>query len=261
MLSSSRKNIMKKIAIVSDLHLEFWRHSFDDKLADIFGIALNRFIDFCHANNCDTLIIAGDVYEKFSFIPFKENINEVAVVFVPGNHDFYGSVWPVDFNSQVLVDDDYIATTLWTRFHDLSNVFASNVFRSINDLYHITGSSSAGLKDRFYASLASIEAYSKEVIITHFPPNLRSLDPKYAGSSVNSYFINDIPDSWFEKNNHIKLWVCGHTHSQHTYRVHDTLVVCHPLGYPAENYTDIDDYVPLIVEKNDANLWDVVYSD
>ena len=50
---------------------------------------------------------------------------------------------------------------------------------------------------------------------------------------MNGGYASDMED-FIHRNNHIKLWVHGHTHSPSDYMVGDTRVVCNPLGYPGE---------------------------
>lgn len=259
---------MKKFALVSDLHLEFWRKVLFQKqtvnsinrnptMDQVFNHFMDPFIEFAVENKCDALVVAGDIFEGHVKKPRVSKSHDlIDIITVPGNHDFYKDIWP-SFDEQVLSNDNYVATTLWTNFWDLDKEIASRIFRSISDLYAIYGSSSDAVRDRYYESLQEVEKLKKEIVITHFPPHISSLSEEYAGSILNPYFINDLGDDWFKENNNIGVWVCGHTHKAHEYRVHDTLVVCNPLGYPNENYTheNYTDYKPLIVYKADDGYW------
>ena len=70
------------------------------------------------------------------------------------------------------------------------------------------------------------------VVVTHHAPHRGSLLPKYARNWLSCAYVNELPDSFFEVP---ALWVHGHLHDSHDYRVGNTRVVCNPRGY-AESY-------------------------
>lgn len=66
------------------------------------------------------------------------------------------------------------------------------------------------------------------VVITHHGPHRGSLAPRFAADWVSTAYISELPDSFFEVP---VLWVHGHTHTSHDYRVGRCRVVCNPRGY------------------------------
>lgn len=86
---------------------------------------------------------------------------------------------------------------------------------------------------RYYRQqLAWIERFRhqpKVVVLTHFPPSLVCLDPHYADSPFNPYFINDIDLTGFD------YWLAGHTHRALDVDHQDCRVVINPLGYVHEH--------------------------
>jgi len=65
------------------------------------------------------------------------------------------------------------------------------------------------------------------VAITHFAPSLRSADPRYGLTPGTAGFCNAL-DDLFEQ---ADLWLHGHLHCPHDYRVGRCRVVANPLGY------------------------------
>jgi len=71
------------------------------------------------------------------------------------------------------------------------------------------------------------------VVVTHFAPSLRSLDPRYGLSAGTAGFCNALDDLLC----HADLWLHGHLHCPHDYVVkssgHGCRVVANPMGYVA----------------------------
>lgn len=69
------------------------------------------------------------------------------------------------------------------------------------------------------------------VVVTHFAPSLRSADPRYGLTPGTAGFCNDL-DHLLP---HADLWLHGHVHCAHDYRVGRCRVVANPLGYANKN--------------------------
>jgi len=65
------------------------------------------------------------------------------------------------------------------------------------------------------------------VVVTHFAPSLRSADPRYGLQPGTAGFCN----AWDGLLAHADLWLHGHLHCPHDYRVGRCRVVANPLGY------------------------------
>lgn len=65
------------------------------------------------------------------------------------------------------------------------------------------------------------------VVVTHFAPSLRSADPRYGVQPGTAGFCNALDDLL----PHADLWLHGHLHCPHDYRVGRCRVVANPLGY------------------------------
>ena len=66
------------------------------------------------------------------------------------------------------------------------------------------------------------------VVLTHHGPHRRSLAPRFAGDWVSTAYLSELPACFFDVP---VLWLHGHTHSSHDYRIGSCRVVCNPRGY------------------------------
>lgn len=66
------------------------------------------------------------------------------------------------------------------------------------------------------------------VVVTHHGPHRQSLAPRFAADWVSTAYLSELPASFFEVP---VLWIHGHTHSSHDYRVGNCRVMCNPRGY------------------------------
>jgi Icc-related predicted phosphoesterase len=69
-------------------------------------------------------------------------------------------------------------------------------------------------------------------VVTHHLPHPRSIDPYFAGSPLNRFFLHDVSNT--VECGEAALWVHGHTHASCDYRVGKTRVVCNPFGYATD---------------------------
>jgi len=67
------------------------------------------------------------------------------------------------------------------------------------------------------------------VVVTHFLPHPQSIARRFAGHPFNPGFATDLSHLM----GRAPLWIHGHTHSSHDYRVGRCRVVCNPRGYQA----------------------------
>ena len=228
-----------RIAIASDLHLEFGRVELISAPADILVLAG----DICVAG------ISG-YYEKFfeaCAVQFEK------VLYVLGNHEFYGG--NIETTADALREklgyirnlwlmDDYrwfpiglsgaiVGTTLWS---EIPIAEEGLVAEFMTDYYEIsTASGKLTVRDenelhRERLAWLAENIMEAEVVITHHLPSYRSVAPKYRNSPVNSAFANRL-DDLIAANPQIKLWVHGHTHEKLDYRIGETRIVCNPRGY------------------------------
>ena len=251
-----------KLQLLSDLHLE--TEAFDPQPAP----------------GAELLVLAGDIDASWaSFARFAHW--PVPVLFVAGNHEFDGreldEAWPalrakvqdlgwtlLERSSTVLTDLDgqrlrFVGTIRWSDFDlfgaekQASAMRAAAYFmRLMQATRHGRAFDVAGVRDEALACRSwltdelrqpSLGRWDKTVVITHFAPSVRSADVRYGKQPGTASFCN--ADD--ELLRYADLWLHGHLHCRHDYRVErahaaPTRVVCQARGLvgkgEAQGYDD-----------------------
>ena len=232
-----------KLNILSDLHLGFG--------------ALDR-----PENDADVVILAGDISRPREGVAWALRF-ERPVLYVPGNHEFYGSsieaageeLKQLSGGTQVHVLDDseivigcvrFLGTTLWSDFRlfgegEQRATAMAEARRSIRDFSRISSATSdvlftpedsAALFERHVAWLdqrLSTPHDGPTVVITHHAPSIRSIHPRFADSLLNACFVSRAERLMGA--HRVQLWIHGHTHDSFDYVVGGTRIVCNPRGY------------------------------
>lgn len=226
-----------KILPVSDVHLDFYRG------VETQTIVLDEFPD------ADVLVVAGDLCEHYLLhwalgylLARYEH-----VVYVPGNHEYYGSSleemqetrrllveassrlhW-LDEGAVEIEGQRFIGCSLW--FPDSPEARQRRAF--LNDFRHIRGFEK-WVWQRFERDRAFLkkEVSPGDVVVTHHMPPPLSIAPQYQGSPLNCYFLGDVSE--VVEDGKARLWVHGHTHDAADYVLGETRVFCNPHGYPGE---------------------------
>ncbi len=217
-----------KIHILSDVHLEFgkFRHT---------------------PPECDVAILAGDIgVGKQGAAWAKQTFGDTPVVYVPGNHEFYGRALDMDFSAYPFVLQNqvtviggvkFIGATLWTDF----NLFGAApldsmcVVNGMSDFRVIEGMA----KDRWLEiHLASRDFIEQElataegvpcVVVTHHAPSGLSVHERYGNDPFSAGYASRLESLML--NYAPLLWVHGHMHDSFDYHVGATRVVTNPRGY------------------------------
>jgi predicted phosphodiesterase len=262
---------MMRLLIMSDLHLEF-------EWPDTLKLSLP------HEDQYDAVVLAGDIDSQTRGIEWAAENFRKHVVYVPGNHEFYGThqrdlrrelhkiasqsphVHLLDDATFVLADPDtncvrrvrFVGATLWTNFKLFGGSLAQ-FGRQMNEAKHamldfeLIGRGS-GLAFR---PADSIELFNASV--SYIGDELRN---PFDGAtvvvthhlpsmkSVVDRYRNDLLSAAFASHldryvEQADLWVHGHTHDRLDYWLGKCRVVCHPRGYPSEQ---CEPYAGLIVE-------------
>ena len=244
-----------KLSIMSDLHLEFDRG--DLFVPEYYGE--------------DVLILAGDIQMGLVHTHwFAELLNQRDVIYILGNHEFYRQnfdtmyreVW--DWVQSVnklaksrgyeheltFLDDDciyykdvlFIGSTLWTDFDSGNELVMNHAPKYMSDYQVITKGkyncdiTPEQILKEHRASRNFIESEltykGKKVVITHHLPSEKSIDLKYIHEKIGNHYFFSHLDSLVEK---ADLWIHGHTHCSHDYKIGDCRVICNPRGYRDEN--------------------------
>ena len=225
-----------RIQLLSDLHLE--TESFVPEPAP----------------DAELLVLAGDIDSGWGgFAQFRRW--PVPVVLVAGNHEFdqrdIAQAWPalramcrrfgialLECESEVRVDTQgkrirFVGTTRWCDFdvfgplqRDKAMRAAGHYMRVMRATRHGTAFDAAAVREEALACRAWLEAelagpashrrdWDATVVITHFAPSLRSADPRYGHQPGTASFCNADDDLL----RHADLWIHGHLHCRHDYRV------------------------------------------
>jgi len=233
-----------KLNILSDLHLSQ------------AGLPLPQ-------TEADAVILAGDIARPEQALEWACQLDK-PVLYVPGNHEFYGGSIPVTLRRlrqlcegtrvQLLDRDEvhmgrvrFLGATLWTDFlldgpGEGRAAAVETALRLVRDFQRIhvdesqrevfTPSHSAAAFARDAAWLAGKLAQPHDgptVVITHHAPSPRSINPRFAGSPINACFVSDA--QYLMDGQRAQLWVHGHTHDTFDYLLNGTRVVCNPRGY------------------------------
>lgn len=236
-----------KLQLLSDLHLE----------TEDFGPT--------PAPGAELLVLAGDIdarwrgLERFSGWP-------VPVIFVPGNHEYdgrdidaaraelaqYGTrlgFGVLDDATTVVTDRAgrrvrFVGSTRWSDFDLFGPEGRERALRAGSYFQRVMNARWRGqafdapavrelaLQSRTWLAgeLAKGEVntdWEATVAITHFAPSIRSADPRYGRQPGTASFCNNdealLPGA--------RLWLHGHLHCQHDYRLGTTRVVCNARGH------------------------------
>ena len=244
-----------KIAIASDLHLEF------------------KDLTLENSEKADVLILAGDIclakhikkYETF-FKDVSEKFKDI--IYVVGNHEHYNhlyndttkviknelpdNVYLLDNEAKEIDGKVFVGGTLWTDMNNecdktlsateffMNDFKVIKFFDGVNYMKFTTKQSvREHTKCRDYIKNVLSNSKDKDVIVvTHHSPSHQSIHPRFLHETIiNGAFHNSL-DYMMEMADNLKLWVHGHTHESFHYVIGTTQVVCNPRGYPREYQHD-----------------------
>ena len=236
-----------RLQLISDLHLE--TEDFQPEPAP----------------EAEALVLAGDVDSGWEGLRrFRDW--PVPVLFVPGNHEYDER----DFDAAraglhalaaelgfVMLDDAvhllrdgegrrvrFVGSTRWCDFDLFGPAQRERALRAGGYFQRVMNASRHGRPfdaaavreqalhcrawlDQTLALPESGPDWDATVVITHFGPSIRSADPRYGGQPGTASFCNDdealLPRA--------RLWVHGHLHCRHDYRLHGCRVICNARGH------------------------------
>ncbi|AJD41704.1 phosphatase [Rhizobium sp. SEMIA 4085] len=242
-----------KLWIISDIHLEFGEPFLQTPRDDV-----------------DVLVCAGDVLTK-GLVPslrwLADTIaREIPVIFVAGNHDFYGASieesirdsreFAAGFSNVHFLENDaveiggvrFIGGTLWTDFRLFGrnpSVSMSYAESGMNDFKKIKFSKAPYRKFKpihayrkhietrdFIAADLRKHTRPKSVVVTHHAPSPRAIALGFRHDPLSACYASDLEDLITEAGP--TLWVHGHVHHRNDYIIGSTRVVSNSRGYPGE---------------------------
>jgi predicted phosphodiesterase len=218
----------------------------------------------------DVVVLAGDIARPRQAVAWASGF-EQRVLYVPGNHEFYGgsidgttaelrelcagtNVTLLERDEVVLDGVRFLGTTLWTDFRlDGDGAASDEAMRVaqalIRDFSRIrreaaapeafSPADSAALFDRQAAWLKDRLASAHDgptVVITHHAPSPRSIHPRFAASPLNAAFVSN--GAHLLDGRRACLWIHGHTHDSFDRAENGLRVLCNPRGYAKDGVNE-----------------------
>lgn len=259
-----------KIALASDVHLEFGDLDFDnDSNADVLILGG----DICVASDMtqrDPYNTMGEQYRSNRFHAFFQRCCErfPHVIFVVGNHEHYHGDFAktvphfkdvlgylpnlhiLEKETFVLDDITFIGGTLWTDMNKRDNRTLHDISRMMNDFRCVDNSDKIedgrGWPGRFTtvdaandhdAMVAFIDQTiaanpaGRYVVVGHHSPSRLSTHPRYQDQFIMNGGYSSHLDDFIQDRPQIKLWTHGHTHEDFDYMIAGCRILCNPRGY------------------------------
>ena len=234
-----------RLRIFSDIHLEF-----------------ESWIP--PRTQADVVIVAGDLHVRCRGISWlKEYFEGVPIVYIAGNHEFYGSeiqseirrlrdeahdagIYYLENQVAAIGGLAFLGCTLWTDFKLFGDPAIAGPFAaaSMNDYRRIrtapgyrrlkgldTAAHHQVSRSWLAQSLAGCQV-ARTVVVTHHAPSARSVHPTLATNLLSAAYASDM-DSMIAAFSPA-LWVHGHTHHSVDYRIGATRVIANQRGYPGQ---------------------------
>lgn len=235
---------------ISDLHLELYNNNVN-KVKRKFTLRNKA---------SDILLLAGDI-GKPTHNTYKEFLKEMSITFeqvfiTTGNHEYYNMNMKIDDvdnicrdicrnmphnNVKFLQNEVFDITndikiyggTFWTKIPPSSRGLISQSMNDYNQILDFTPEKSSILHDIAIDALKNAldqsDTNTKWIVMSHHMPSFDLIDAKYKRlNELNCAFASDIP---LAKDDRIKAWVYGHTHTPKQINK----FYCNPVGYPGEN--------------------------
>lgn len=231
-----------RLQVLSDLHLEF------------HGERSARFCEeLAVAPDLDALVLAGDICparaSEVLSLAFQILSRRVpTILFVPGNHEFYGSSVTdalgtlreivARFESVVMLEPGTVLRLAGRRILGGTLWFPEpggdpQDTRFLSDFHVIEGFVPWVYEENArQRAWLTREVREGDIVITHHLPSRQSIHPRWATSRLSRFFLTDMSELLATRSP--SLWIHGHTHDTFDYRTGSTRVVCNPFGYAGE---------------------------
>lgn len=231
-----------RLHVLSDTHFEMHRDH---------GIS---FINSLDSNNIDILILAGDItvlrdyyWANDIYSSLCRKYNEV--VMVVGNHEYYSTdIATADKHlsaiesrlsnlhtlrlgiPRIIGGQRFIGGTLWFKDSPSNRRYQNQM----NDFHVIQGGFEKWVYNQNTQTVDNLEKnlQAGDILVTHHLPTYTSVAPKFAGQSLNRFFVCDIEDLINDRKP--KLAIHGHSHIPVDHIIGPTRIYSNPFGYPNE---------------------------
>lgn len=234
---------MIRIQVASDLHLQHWGPAtFEPLLAEL-------------QTDADVLVLPGDVVDlrPRDLLWSAARLNDFAaiyphVVYVPGNHEFYGTSIPagLDALSEMkllpnvhalktghvteISGHRFLGSTMWQPRRGLGETISEK----ITDHSTIKNFGRDHYQEfRRFETFLNAELREGDIVVTHHAPSYGSIAPRWQGDPCNRWFVTPEVEPLIVARQPA-LWMHGHVHDRFDYHLGTTRIVCNPRGYPGE---------------------------
>lgn len=221
----------------------------------------------------DVIVFAGDIhmYRKvFAKIDdvlddyINDHPNIPDVVYVPGNHEYYGNdiVYVNNYLKQTfddfssfhflratkpvvtIRDVDFVGNILWGDGGDHHPVSEYAIQNGVADFQYIANGGDEFTPEvmnrlnktgrRSIIDGLSKSKSDKKVVVSHHLPSYGCVSDRFVGSPINGAFVSeqsDVMDAFSPS-----LWLFGHTHDRVDTKIFDTRCVAEPCGLGRKEY-------------------------
>lgn len=243
---------MATLHLLSDVHVEF--HADGGR----------SFVEALDPTGVDVCVLAGDIGVGEGLITALEHFADryPQVVFVCGNHEYYGCARPrltalledlmarrptihwLENRAVEVAGVRFVGCTLWFADRPDNDVYSRFLsdFRVIPDfrdwVYDAHAASAAFLEN---------EVRAGDVVVTHHIPDRRGVHPRWTQPPydvLNRFFLSQRPLGLLGRPAH---WVFGHTHDACAFTEGACSFRCNPFGYLGRETTGAD-YAPAVIE-------------
>lgn len=233
-----------RIAVASDLHLEFHRKVLKLPQGDV-------------------AILAGDLgyptdpLYREQLITIKEDFE--AVFIVAGNHEYYCGLDMEEVNRQIEAicqeigvyflnrnsieykGYTFMGCTFWSNIPEEKMTQSRGYLKDFRKIKDMTPESYNELHQADLEWLQQeIVGKTNVIIVTHHLPTSTLIHEQYKGHPWSCCFVHEL-DSMIQSP--ILLWVCGHTHTHMQSEVNGVHCVVNPRGYPREKSCYDENYI------------------
>lgn len=261
-----------QIQLVSDLHLECGPIKMPG--GDLLILAGDVCEIQSHTQAFHGTRLVGPATDRYLRFFETECAKYRQVLYVPGNHEYYGGIYDqavtlfaknLPDNIKILNRDTYdtgdvlfVGATLWTDCNKGDWHTKYHLQRCMNDFRSVRtadgtrflpdDSIQAHERDLAYIKLVVEQNANRELfVITHHTPSWASCHPKYGNDKLmNGGFHTELSEMILDHPN-IKHWVHGHTHDPFDYKIGECRVVCNPRGYYP--YEGSKRYEPVVLQE------------
>ena len=235
------------IRYMSDLHLEFGKPKYLDPLVPM------------PEDKDSVLVLAGDIGVGAEGIRWADSLTDrfLAVLYLPGNHEFYGQYWEdlldelkANAGDVILLDPmaveyfvvngvGFIGATLWTDFGNANPNVTYGASRVMNDYRKIS------THDRRFTPTDVLERHKehkkhlfctlghlkrdKTVVVSHHLPSFALIHDIYKYEDYNEAYASNLDKELMEVNP--MFWFFGHSHVSTNKTLGNTTFLSNAHGY------------------------------